>query len=84
MIYATGLEPSPAGVPIEAPRAVSGITAQIGNAAATVLYSGLIGPGLFQINAVVPDTPAGNQPFFIASQFVPSPQGVVIPIAFTK
>lgn len=84
VLYATGLEPSPAGVLTGEPRPVSGVTVQIGDEGATITYSSLVAPGLFQVNAVVPDIPAGRQRFFLTSNFLPCPQGLVIPIASAK
>jgi uncharacterized protein (TIGR03437 family) len=40
----------------------------------------LVGPGLFQINFVVPKVAAGNQPISIESHSTNSPAGVMIPI----
>jgi uncharacterized protein (TIGR03437 family) len=79
-LYATGLVPTAAGVLPSLPRLIENVTATIGGLPATVQYAGLVGPGLFLINMVVPAVSAGNQPIFIDSNSVPSPVGVSIPI----
>lgn len=67
VLYGTGFGPTnpavPAGQPFSgaAPTANS-VTVTIGGKAATVLFSGIVGPGLYQINVVVPSLPAGDQP----------------------
>ncbi len=44
----------------------------IGGVTAQVQYSGLIGPGLYQMNVVVPQVPSGDQPI-VATLFAPNP-----------
>ena len=56
-------------------------TVMIGGVSATVQYAGIIGPGLFQINVVVPTVPAGNQQVLVTYEGNTSPSGVVIPVA---
>jgi uncharacterized protein (TIGR03437 family) len=80
VMYATGLQPSTAGVLLPVPHPIDNISVQIGDQTATVQYAGLVAPGLFQINFVVPKVAAGNQPVFITSHFMASPAGVMIPI----
>ena len=63
--YATGFGPGattiPDGQTITTPIMVTGVTVSIGNAPATVTFAGLVGPGLYQINATVPaSTPNGD------------------------
>jgi uncharacterized protein (TIGR03437 family) len=80
-LYATGIEPSPAGSTLSAPLAVqSSISANIGGQNATVLGSALVAPGEFQINVVVPNLPPGNSPIAIGVGSQSSQSGVVIPI----
>jgi uncharacterized protein (TIGR03437 family) len=81
VIYATGLAASPTGVLIDKPRTVPNVEVRIGGSTATVQWAGVVGAGLFQINALVPPTSAGNQPIFIDSNYLPSPANVMIPIA---
>jgi uncharacterized protein (TIGR03437 family) len=80
VMYATGLEPSTAGVLSPEHLSVNGVSVEIGDQAATVQFAGLVGPGLFQINFVVPKVAAGNQPISIESHSTNSPAGVMIPI----
>ena len=63
--YATGFGPGtttiPDGQTITTAIPVTGVTVTIGNANATVTFAGLVGPGLYQINATVPaSTPNGD------------------------
>ncbi len=64
-LYATGFGPGttnlPVGQIITTPIPIEGVTVSIGGTAATVTFSGLVGPGLYQINVIVPpSTPAGD------------------------
>ena len=59
---------------------IDDVSATIGGQSTTVQFAGLIAPGLFQINVVIPAIRAGNQPIVIVSNSVPSPMGVSIPI----
>ena len=79
-IYATGLAPTTAGVVPSTYRTIDDVSATIGGQSTTVQFAGLIAPGLFQINVVIPAIRAGNQPIVIVSNSVPSPMGVSIPI----
>lgn len=56
-------------------------TVTIGGLNATVQYAGIVGPGLFQINVVVPPVAAGNQQVLVTYEGNTSPSGVVIPVA---
>jgi uncharacterized protein (TIGR03437 family) len=54
----------------------------IGGATATVQYAGLIGPGLYQINVVVPSTAdAGDNQVIATHGGVSSPAGAMIPVS---
>jgi uncharacterized protein (TIGR03437 family) len=54
----------------------------IGSATAPVLYSGLIGAGLYQINVTVPaDMAAGTYPVVVTQSGVSSPTTAVLKIA---
>lgn len=64
-LYATGFGPGttnlPVGQIITTPIPITGVTVSIGGNPATVTFSGLVGPGLYQINVTVPpSTPAGD------------------------
>jgi uncharacterized protein (TIGR03437 family) len=54
----------------------------IGRSAARVVYAGLVSPGLYQVNAVVPDVAAaGEYPVLIGTEGLASLASVVIPVA---
>lgn len=78
-LYATGLEPSPAGV-IPSLSVLSGVTATIGTTPATVEFAGLVTVGEYQINIIVPTLPAGEYPITIRYNGKNSQTGVVIPV----
>jgi uncharacterized protein (TIGR03437 family) len=65
-LYGTGFGPTApavtaAEIPPVAPTA-SPVSVQIGGVNATVQFAGIISPGLYQINVVIPDVPSGDQP----------------------
>ena len=54
----------------------------IGDTAATVKYAGVISPGLYQINVVVPSTAANDDSQVIVNDgAVSSPTGAMIPVS---
>jgi uncharacterized protein (TIGR03437 family) len=57
------------------------VAVTIGGAAAQVQWAGLIGPGLYQINATVPALPPGNQPVAVSMSGFQSAAGVNLPVA---
>ena len=68
-IYATGLGPTnpavPAGQLVAAPAPLSNLTqlhVTIGGVAATVQYAGIVEPGVYQIDLIVPQLDDGDQP----------------------
>jgi uncharacterized protein (TIGR03437 family) len=77
VIYSMGLAVSPAGTATPSLPPLN-VQVTIGGRAATVSFAGLISPGLFQINAVVPAVPNGDQELLITSGGVKSPGGVVL------
>jgi uncharacterized protein (TIGR03437 family) len=79
-LYATGLQSSPAGVIINSVAGVSGVTATIGTATATVEFAGLVAVGEYQINIVVPNLAPGEYPVVIRYNGQSSQGGVVVPI----
>jgi len=82
LLYATGIEPSPAGIELNAPTLVqSAISATLGSQSGTVLGAALVYPGEFQINIVVPNLPDGEYPLTISVGNLQSQSGVVIPIS---
>ena len=85
VLYATGLGPVLSGQPtgklvdVASPLALP-IDLSIGNVPATILYAGLIGSGLYQINAVVPDLPRGDAPILVKINGTAGPGAAFIPI----
>jgi uncharacterized protein (TIGR03437 family) len=53
---------------------------RIGGVSASVPYAGLVGPGLYQINVVVPNVPDGDQPLWLDVSSYSSPPGVYLTI----
>ncbi|MGO9258560.1 MAG: putative Ig domain-containing protein [Bryobacteraceae bacterium] len=78
-LYATGLEPSPAGVPVSV-QSVSGVTVTIGSVTFPADAAALVGPGEFQVNFTVPQQFAtladGNYPISIQVNGASSPQTI--------
>lgn len=65
LIYGTGFGPTHPALPssqlIPTPAALANsVQVTIGGVAATVTYAGLVGPGLYQVNATVPNVPDGD------------------------
>ncbi len=63
--YVTGFGPGTTTIPdgqvITTPVLITGVTVSIGGTAAVVTYSGLVGPGLYQLNVTIPPgTPNGD------------------------
>jgi uncharacterized protein (TIGR03437 family) len=86
-IYATGLGPTtptvPAGQLLVTAAPLSDITqlhVSIGGAAATVQYAGIVSPGEYQINAIVPQLVDGEQPIVAAIGGASSQSGISLPI----
>jgi uncharacterized protein (TIGR03437 family) len=59
-LYGTGFAMSPAGVVIHTPRALDNPSFTLGTTTFQAQYAGLVAPGLFQINVVVPAVKAGT------------------------
>ena len=86
-IYATGLGPTtpavPAGQLVATAAPVADLTklkVTIGGAAATVQYAGIVSPGLYQVNLIVPQVANGDQPIVATIGGVSSQTGLFIPI----
>lgn len=79
-VYCTGIAPSAAGTLISQPQRIGNPIVTIGAVPATVEYTGLIGPGLFQINLLVPKVAGGLQALRISPNNISSPAGVYLPI----
>jgi len=86
-IYATGLGPTtpavPAGQLVGSPAPLANLTqlvVTIGGVPATVEFAGLVAPGEYQINAVVPLLAAGDQPIVATIGGFSSQTGISIPV----
>ena len=85
VLYATGFGPGnpalPAGLTVAAPSQLANpATAKVGGQAAQVLFAGIIGSGLDQINMVVPTVPNGDIPIVAAVGGIQSPAGFVLTV----
>ena len=87
-IYATGLGPTtpavPAGQLVGSPAPLANLTQLVvtmGGVPATVEFAGIVAPGEYQINAVVPLLAAGDQPIVAAIGGFSSQTGISIPVA---
>lgn len=79
-IWATALAAAPAGTAVTAAQAVPGLNLTIGGQAAAVSFAGLVAPGLFQINAVVPSVADGSRPLVMTVNGARSPAGVMLAV----
>jgi uncharacterized protein (TIGR03437 family) len=87
MIFGTGFgpttPPAPAGrlLAAESPLAdMSQLRIAIGGAAAQVLWAGLVAPGEYQFNVVMPAIPDGDQPIVATIGEISSQPDVMIPV----
>ena len=71
-LWLTGVGAQPAGVLIAAPVQLAPVQVTIGGRNAQMLYTGLVGPGLIQVNCIVPDVPDGEQPVSVGADGVTS------------
>ncbi len=86
-IYATGFGPTtpavPAGQLVASPALLSNVSqllVTIGGVPATVQFAGIVAPGEYQINAIVPLLVAGDQPILATIAGVSSQAGIDIPV----
>ena len=86
-VYATGLGPTlpavPAGQLVPAPAKVSDLSqlqVTVGGQAATVQYAGLVAPGEYQINLVVPQLPDGDQAIVATIAGASTPASIFVPV----
>lgn len=80
-LYATGLGISAAGLIPNSPTTLNPLpVVSIGGVNAAVSYAGVVSPGLFQINATIPQVSAGPQPVTVSYGGQTSIQGPVIAI----
>jgi uncharacterized protein (TIGR03437 family) len=85
LIYGTGLGPTNPALPsaqlVTTPAILANsVRVTIGGIEAPVTYAGLVGPGLYQINATVPNVADGDAPVVAQMGGVQSPAGVWITI----
>jgi uncharacterized protein (TIGR03437 family) len=77
-VVADGAYPAPP------PPVVAKVTATVGGEIATVLYTGLMSPFIYQVNFTLPsDLPGGNLPVVLNAGGMNSQAGVVIPVTLT-
>ncbi len=80
-LYATGLEASPAGTLFDAPIAITPLPrVSVGITDAAVQYTGVISPGVFQINVRVPQGARGTQTIRVLYGREASPADTILPI----
>ena len=86
-IYATGLGPTTpaiaAGQLVTTPAPISSLSqlkVTIGGQTATLQYAGIVSPGEYQINAVVPPLQDGDQAIVVSISGVASQSGVSLPV----
>ncbi len=79
--FGTGVTTIPDGQIVTTPINVTGVTASVGGAPATVSFAGLVGAGVYQINVVIPTSTANGDAQItatIGSQTTPS--GVLVSV----
>lgn len=80
-LYATGIDPSPAGSVINAPiTSPDQVTVKFGSNTSPAQYAGLVAVGEFQVNMVVPNLPPGDYPISIQVAGLSSQTGVTLSI----
>jgi len=85
VLYATGFGPGnpplPAGLTVPAPSPLANqATVQVGGQTAMLLFAGIAGSGLDQINLIVPNVPNGDVPIVAGVGGVQSPAGFVLTV----
>lgn len=85
LLYGTGFGPTTPRVGSGqvfsgAARIVGEVSVTIGGAKATVQFAGLISPGLYQLNVVVPAVAAGDQPLGMTVDGVSAQTNLVVPV----
>jgi uncharacterized protein (TIGR03437 family) len=56
------------------------LTVTIGGVNAQVMFAGITGAGLYQINVIVPDVPAGDQKIILTIQRLQTQDGVFVAV----
>jgi uncharacterized protein (TIGR03437 family) len=86
-LYVTGLgtdlDPVPANGSLMATPSVllDKVTVSLGGMPCTVLYQGLISPGLYQINTQIPDVGPGDEPVVVSIDGLASQPGSIMAVA---
>ena len=85
LIFGTGFGDTvphqPAGQLVNVSPLANTVTAAICGQSATVAYAGLVGPGLNQLNVVIPDSASGNCVVVLTVAGQSTQSGVVLPVA---
>jgi uncharacterized protein (TIGR03437 family) len=79
-LYAAGLGAAPSGGVITSPVQIDGVSLAIGTANVQVSWAGLVAPGQFQINFVVPQLPDGEYTVTVSRDGKTSPSNVLFEI----
>lgn len=84
-LYANGLGPTSPNPPADSPFSGSfplrsPLTVRIGPLDASVLYAGLISTGLYQVNIMVPNLPAGDHEVVLTTQGLSSISNVLLTV----
>ena len=70
LLFGTGFGPTspaqPIGQLVSAAPLAAEVNVQIGGVRASTTFAGLISPGLYQFNVVIPDVPDGDRPITIS------------------
>jgi uncharacterized protein (TIGR03437 family) len=86
-LYVTGLgtnlspKPPDGMILIGASTVNEKVSVTLGGSPCAVLYAGLVAPGLYQINLVVPDIPSGDQSLVVSAGGATGPAGPILTIA---
>jgi uncharacterized protein (TIGR03437 family) len=85
-LFGSGFGPTDPAVPVGpvftgAYQAVNPVTVTIGNVPAQVLWAGLVGPGAFQINVIVPSVASGDQAVVATVASISSQPGAMLKVA---
>jgi uncharacterized protein (TIGR03437 family) len=84
LLYGTGFGPTtpvePIGQLVTPAPLANQVIVHIGSLIASTSYSGLVSPGLYQFNAVVPDVTDGDNPVWVATGTATSQQNVLLTV----
>jgi uncharacterized protein (TIGR03437 family) len=83
-VFGTGfgntVPPQPAGRLVNVSPLANTVTASICGQPATVAYAGLVGPGLNQLNVVIPGSASGNCTVVLTVAGQSTQSGIVLPV----